>query len=109
VGSHALQLAYKGSLWLDQETLHALHIEIEGQEIPDAYPTAAIEWGVSYASVQIGGREFLVPAQAENLVCWRGTLQCHRNTTQFRDYHRFTGESQIYPAGAADEPPVKPR
>jgi hypothetical protein len=38
---------------------------------------------------------FLLPVHAENLGCQRGTPICTKNTVDFRDYHKYSGESTI--------------
>ncbi len=37
--------------------------------------------------------KFLLPVHAEALSCWRGSNECQRNVIEFRNYHKFTGES----------------
>jgi hypothetical protein len=54
--------------------------------------------------------------KAEVLACWRGSAKCSRNATEFRNYQRFTGESDLYlvetnvdfGSEAAPAPPAKP-
>jgi hypothetical protein len=94
--SHTLRPAYKGSVWLDQADMRTLRIEMQAREIPDEYPLDAVEWVVEYGMVRMGTtHEYLVPVHAENMACWRGTGKCARNSTDFRNYRRFTGESTI--------------
>ena len=38
---------------------------------------------------------FLVPVHAEVLSCQRGTTICTKNAIDFRDYHKYSGESNI--------------
>jgi hypothetical protein len=94
--SHTLRPAYQGSVWLDQADMRTLRIEMQAREIPDEYPLDKVEWVVEYGLVRLGTtHEYLVPVHAENLACWRGTAKCARNSTDFRNYRRFTGESTI--------------
>jgi hypothetical protein len=39
--------------------------------------------------------KFFLPTQAEILSCERGANVCGRNVIEFRNYHRFTGETKI--------------
>jgi hypothetical protein len=94
--SHSIKPAYKGSVWIQKDTGQALRIEMQARNIPEAFPLDAIEWVVEYGSVRIGTSEYIVPVHAENMACLRGTSQCTRNATDFRNYRRFTGEAQIY-------------
>jgi hypothetical protein len=45
--------------------------------------------------VRFADRQFLVPVHAETLSCERGTDNCGRNTIDFRNYHKYSGESSI--------------
>jgi hypothetical protein len=46
--------------------------------------------------VRLGGtQQFLLPVHAETLGCQRGSSFCSRNTIDFRNYHKYTGESTI--------------
>ncbi len=95
-GSHSIRPAYTGSMWLDPETSRVLRIEMQARNLPEDYPLDTIEWVVEYGSVRIGSNEYILPVHAENLACVRGSSNCSRNATDFRNYRRFTAESQIY-------------
>jgi hypothetical protein len=102
--------AYKGSVWIDKKTARILRIEMQARKIPEAFPLDTVEWVVDYSFVRIGDGEFLLPVHAENLSCWRGTSRCARNAIDFRNYRRFTSESQITTTDStinydAEEPP----
>ena len=87
--------AYKGSVWIDKQTHRVLRIEMQARNLPEEFPLDASEWVVDYEFVRIGPGRYLLPIHAENLACFRGGSQCVRNTTDFRNYRRFTSESQI--------------
>ena len=95
VGGQSVFPAYKGSIWLDRQNNRVLRIEMQARSVPEEFPLDAIEWVVEYAYVRIGTAEFLLPTHAENLSCWRGTSRCARNALDFRNYRKFTSESQI--------------
>ncbi len=96
IGSQSIRPAYKGTVWVDRETSRVLRIEMQAVNMPGDYPLDVSEWVVEYGAVKLGTREFLVPVKAEVLACWRGSAQCSRNATEFRNYQRFTGESDLY-------------
>jgi len=88
--------AYKGSVWIDKDGAHTLRIEMQAQEIPEGFPRASVETAVDYDYVTLGTAEkFLLPVHAEVLSCSRGSNECERNVIEFRNYHKFTGESTI--------------
>jgi hypothetical protein len=88
--------AYKGSIWIDKQTANTLRIEMQAQEIPEEFPRIAVETAVDYDYITLGTPEkFLLPVRAEVLSCARGSNECERNVIEFRNYHKFTGESII--------------
>jgi hypothetical protein len=113
-GSHSLRPAYKGSVWLDRTSLRVLRIEMQARNIPEEYPLDAVEWVVDYGVVRIGSNPYLVPVHAENLACWRGTSRCARNSTDYRNYRRFTADATVYTTetninfGGEAPPPAAP-
>ena len=87
--------AYRGTIWLDKATARAVRIEMQAKDIPKDFPADTIENAVDYQMVSLGTDKFLLPAQAEILSCERGTNMCSRNVIEFRNYHKYTGESVI--------------
>jgi hypothetical protein len=88
--------AYRGSVWIDKQTGEVLRIEMQAKEIPEAFPEISVETAVDYDSIRLGTPEqFLLPVHSEALSCWRGSNDCQRNVIEFRNYHKFTGESNI--------------
>jgi len=88
--------AFKGSVWIDKDGAHTLRIEMQGRDIPEDFPLISVETAVDYDYVTLGTPEkFLLPVHAEVLSCRRGSNECERNVIEFRNYHKFTGESTI--------------
>jgi hypothetical protein len=88
--------AYKGSVWVDKQSANTLRIEMQATEIPEEFPRIAVETAVDYDYITLGTPEkFLLPVRAEVLSCARGSNECERNVIEFRNYHKFTGESTI--------------
>lgn len=88
--------AYKGSVWIDKQSAHALRIEMQAKDIPSEFPEVSIETAVDFDYVTLGTPDkFLLPVHAEVLSCSRGSNECSRNVIEFRNYHKFTGESTI--------------
>ena len=96
MASQSYQPAYKGSVWIDPETARVLRIEETGYGFPATFPADHVESATDYAYVQMGdARKYLLPVHSENLTCQRGSDLCSRNTIDFRNYHKYTGESSI--------------
>jgi predicted transcriptional regulator len=88
--------SYRGSVWIDKETGEVLRLEMQGKDIPEKFPEISIETAVDYDSIRLGTPEkFLLPVHSEILSCLRGSNECERNVIEFRNYHKFTGESNI--------------
>lgn len=95
VGGQSLRPAYSGSVWIDPKTAQVRRIEMQADNIPKDFPVDSMEWAVDYDNVHLGTATFLLPVHAANLACQRGTTICTKNTEEFRDYHKFSGESTI--------------
>jgi len=88
--------AYRGSVWIDKQTGEVLRLEMQGKDIPEKFPEISIETAVDYDSIRLGSPEqFLLPVHSEVLSCLWGSNECERNVIEFRNYHKFTGESNI--------------
>jgi hypothetical protein len=87
--------AYRGTIWLDSKTARTLRIEMQAVEVPKEFLADTTESAVDYELVSLGAEKFLLPVHAEILSCQRGTSVCDKNVIEFRNYHKFTGESKI--------------
>jgi hypothetical protein len=95
VGGQELLPAYSGSVWLDKSTGEVRRLEMQADNIPKDFPFDTVEMAVDYDRVHLGTSEFLLPVHSENIACQRGSPICTKNAIDFRDYHKFTGESTI--------------
>jgi hypothetical protein len=88
--------AYKGSVWINKEKINVLRIEMQARDIPQEFPLVSVETALDYDYISLGtSAKFLLPVRAEVLSCRRGSSECERNVIEFRNYHKFTGESTI--------------
>jgi len=95
-GSQGYQPAYSGSVWIDPKTARVLRIEMQARNLPEEFPLDKVESATDYEYVRLGGtQQFLLPVHAETLSCQRGTMRCSRNTIDFRNYHKYAGESTV--------------
>jgi hypothetical protein len=95
VGGQELLPAYSGSVWIDKHSAEVRRIEMQADNIPKDYPLDSIQMAIDYDKVHLGTQEYLLPIHSENLACWRGQPVCTKNAIDFRDYHKYTGESTI--------------
>lgn len=95
-GSQAYTPAYEGSTWIDPKTGRVLRIEMEAKGLPSGFPSDHVESATDYAYIRLGDtQQYLLPTHSEILSCQRGTNYCSRNSIDFRNYHKYTGESSI--------------
>jgi hypothetical protein len=88
--------AYNGTVWIDPSTGRVLRIEMQAHGFPEAFPADTAESAVDYQYIRLGdAKQYLLPVHAEILSCLRGTSDCSRNSIDFRNYHKFAGESTI--------------
>jgi hypothetical protein len=87
--------AYSGSIWIDKENYRVLRIELSAKNLPGTFPLDTVESAVDYDYVLIGEAKYLLPIHSEALSCARGTSQCSRNVIEFRNYKKFTADSNI--------------
>jgi hypothetical protein len=88
--------AYVGSVWVDPATARVLRIEMEAKGFPAEFPTDHVESAIDFQYIRLGDlKQYLLPVHAETLSCTRGTVQCSRNVIDFKNYHKYTGESTI--------------
>jgi hypothetical protein len=95
-GSQKYSPAYSGSIWIDPATSRVLRIEMEAKGMPAEFPLDHVESATDYSNVRLGDlKEHLLPVHSEILSCERGTNNCSRNVIDFRNYHKYAGESTI--------------
>ncbi len=97
LGSQSIIPAYSGRVWIDTKTARTLRIEMSAEHIPEEFPLDTVEATDDYGWVRLSSaaEEFLLPTRAENLSCERGTSVCSRNTIEFRNYHKYSGDAVI--------------
>ena len=93
--SQSIRPAYKGRVWLKNDTAEVLRIEMQTDRMPKEFPFDKVESAVDYEYVRLGEHQFLLPVHAETLTCVRGTSNCSRNVIDFRNYRKYAGESTI--------------
>ena len=96
MGSQTYRPPYKGSVWIDPSTARVMRIEMQAFGFPADFPTDHVESAIDYQYTRLGdAKQYLLPVHAETLSCERGTDFCSHNVIDFRNYHKYTGESTI--------------
>jgi hypothetical protein len=87
--------AYEGAIWVDKDTRRVLRIEQRTSSMPRDWPFKGAECILEYGFVKIDQKTYLLPATAENNACMSGSGTCTRNLIEFRNYRKFTTESNV--------------
>ncbi len=96
MGSQQYDPAYKGTVWIDPRTARVMRIEMQATGFPADFESDDVESATDYEYVRLGdAKQYLLPVHAETLSCQRGTPYCSRNTIDFRNYKKYTGESSV--------------
>lgn len=105
--------AYRGLLFIDQETKQVMRIVMTPYDLPVGFPIQQIKTVLDYDYTKIGDNEYLVPLKS--VVTSRSARYLTKNETEFRLYRRFGTESTIkfdtpepLPEEKTKEKPVKP-
>ena len=93
--SEAYSPGYSGAIWIDKASSRVLRIEIAAEKMPRSFPLDTVESAIDYDFVLIGDGKYLLPVHSEALSCRRGTGDCTRNVIEFRNYKKFTAETNI--------------
>jgi hypothetical protein len=86
---------YTGAIWIDKQNSRVLRIEMAAQKLPRTFLLDTVESSLDYDYVQIGDGKFLLPVHSEALSCVRGTSDCTRNVIDFRNYRKFSADTNI--------------
>jgi hypothetical protein len=89
------RVAYKGTIWIDKETLRVLRIEQRTTTLPRGCPYESAFSTVQYGFVNIQGKNSLLPVSSESQGCMSAGSNCSRNVISFQNYRKFTAESDI--------------
>ncbi len=92
---YGIKPAYRGAVWIDQESFRVLRVEMEARDLPKDFPLNIVEMTTELGPVTIAGQNYLLPVHSANLSCQRDTVTCHKNELEYRNYRKFGAESTI--------------
>ena len=87
--------AYEGAVWIDKESRRVLRIEQRTTAFPRDFTLSRAECKLQYAWVRIEQKSYLLPSASENIGCMSGSGACTRNVLEFKNYRKFTADSNI--------------
>jgi hypothetical protein len=93
--SEVVYPSYKGSLEVDPGTGNVTHLQLEATHVPPGFPLDRAERSVDFATVRIGGAQFLLPTAGYWFGCYRNSYYCFLNRLDFSDYRHFASDSEL--------------
>jgi hypothetical protein len=87
--------AYTGAVWIDKDTRRVLRIEQIATAFPRDFTISRAECRLQYAWARIEQKSYLLPGSSENIGCMSGSGACTRNAIEFRNYRKFSTDSNI--------------
>jgi len=102
-GSQMILTPYTGKIWIDRKSANVVRIEMRAEDIPELFPFRSVTAEVDYGPVMLPSGRYFLPERAENVSC-DDLKSCSRNVIEFRNYHKYVGESTI----SFDVPDPKP-
>ena len=101
LGQETIIPPYRGRIVVDAERYQVLRLSFEAEEIPAGFPIRAASCTLDYDYATISGRSFLLPVRAVlEMTAGRVTT---RNEIQFRQYRRYTADTEIEFPGDIDQ------
>ncbi|HYZ83051.1 MAG TPA: hypothetical protein VE621_01535 [Bryobacteraceae bacterium] len=107
VGPRKAVVGYRGSFWVDAETLDLIRLEVEATDIPPSLEILETKDAVEYQRVKIGEQDFLLPRSAELRMKGIDSYESINRTT-FAGCRQYTGESKLLFSDPTDTPEEKP-
>jgi hypothetical protein len=93
-GSQTIMTSYTGRIWIDRASGNVVRLEMKAADIPLEFPFQRVEAEVDYGPVVLPAGRYFLPERAQNVSC-NEPRSCSRNVIEFRNYHKYIGESSI--------------
>lgn len=87
-------VGFKGSFWVDAETLDLVRVELKADDIPAYVEVNLVQESLHYKTMQIGGAEFVLPRNSQlSTSDWSGNYSLNMITLE--KCREFSGESVV--------------
>ncbi|PWU09986.1 MAG: hypothetical protein C5B51_05150 [Terriglobia bacterium] len=96
--------AYRGLIYVDEETKQVLRVTLQAVDMPASFPVRQAETTLDYDYQTLGDQQFLLPLKGEVRLASGDVLT--KNDNEFRLYHKYSSESAI--RFDTDTPPPLP-
>jgi hypothetical protein len=91
---YAARVAMQGSIWADPKTYEVLELEVRAVDIPLPLRIRTTVTRITYNATRMDDRTYLLPSSAVITTVSDNGVE-DQNRTDFRDCHRYSGESTI--------------
>lgn len=98
-------IGYKGSFWVDAETLDLLELKLKADHLPSYLGLSLVEETMHYKQVRIRDTDFLLPSKAEHAVIEQPGFY-YLNVIELGSCREFTGESKVTFGEPGQAPPA---
>jgi len=107
VEARAVSVGFHGSLYIADGTKMVLRLTLETDGVPADFPIRQSSTTVDYGFTDVGGRQYLLPAQAETTMLYQPSRSAQRepirvlrptlwrNEVDFRSYRKFAVDSAV--------------
>jgi hypothetical protein len=94
-GRNSARVAYRGSFWVDRDSLELLRLDVEAEGLPaPPLEVTAVHTAIRYGRTSIGGRLVLLPAASE-LTLGTGEGRTSQNRISFSGCRQYAAQSQV--------------
>jgi hypothetical protein len=100
-------VGYKGSFWVDAETLDLVVLELKADHMPSYLGLSRIEEVMHYKQMRIRDTDFLLPSKSEHVAIEQFGFY-YLNTIALERCREFAGESVVTFGAPADSPSSAP-
>ena len=97
-------VGYKGSFWVDAETLDLVELKLKADHLPSYLGLSMVEESMHYKLVRIRDSDFLLPSKAEHAVIEQPGFY-YLNVIALEHCREFTGQSTVKFGGEASDTP----
>ena len=95
---------YHGLIFANQDTKMVMRVTVECDEIPADFPIQSVSLELNYDTVEISGKQFVLPALSE--VRSREGRNLSWNEVSYLSYHKYSADASIS-FDTGDTPPPK--
>lgn len=91
---------YRGTLWINQSTLHIVRWERKTADVEAHFPIQRVSTVVDYQDIALAdGTSFVLPVRAENDSCVAASGNCWHDQLTFKHWHRFAARARVLTDG----------